>query len=122
MVTSKSHSPPNDILRRNNHDKKVITFALLLAIIALPFVQVNAAGKTVAGFKNNSYASQGYSDAKIVVDGVYAKDSAYSKNYKEGYDVSQSDFFSKNHTINIGLAMVLPLDTYMVTQTTFPRK
>lgn len=29
--------------------KKVITFALLLAIIALPFVQVNAAGKTVAG-------------------------------------------------------------------------
>lgn len=71
----------------------------MLAIIALPFVQVNAAGKTVAGFKNNSYASQGYSDAKIVVDGVYAKDSAYSKNYKEGYDVSQSDFFSKNHTI-----------------------
>lgn len=68
--------------------KKVITFALLLAIIALPFVQVNAAGKTVAGFKNNSYASQGYSDAKIVVDGVYAKDSAYtgsSTGYKDRY-------------------------------------
>lgn len=83
---------------------------VLVVTIVLSSVMVNnkpailyAAGKTEEAFKTTSYSTEdgmsGKSDAKIMYKGIINYDSKYSGTYKEGNDVSNSNFYSKSKTI-----------------------
>ena len=78
--------------------KKCISLVLTFVFMLLMVNNANAAGKTVAGFKNNDYSGKS-SDAREIVDAVYGESSGYQKTYREATNVSNADFFSKDYTI-----------------------
>lgn len=78
---------------------KIVTFILVTVLCFARFINVHAAGKTIGGYKLNSYTSEKGSDVKTILDGVYAKDSSYVKTSHNGSAVVNSDFTDKTKTI-----------------------
>jgi len=80
--------------------KKIKIFASLFAAVLCfgTLANVYAAGKTIGGYKLNTYVGK-ESDVKIILDGVYSKDSSYVRTSHDGSTVVNSDFTDKTKTI-----------------------
>lgn len=79
--------------------RRILICSLLTISIAMSCFTTTcfAAGKTVAGYKNNNYS--GNSDAATLVYGVQDYVSSYSTTYHEGTKVTFNDFYDKTKSI-----------------------